>query len=130
MLLGLRTDSSSAELYLFDIGGSQIASKAWQADRTLARWLLKNIDDFLHENATSKEALKGIFVFEGPGSFTGLRIGITVANALATSLNIPIIGERTDDWVHNSVERLVQGRNDQIVLPFYGADARITQPKK
>lgn len=42
--------------------------------------------------------LKAVFVIVGPGSFTGLRVGIAVANQFAHQLDIPIIGLRTDEW--------------------------------
>lgn len=42
--------------------------------------------------------LHGIFVIQGPGSFTGLRVGITVANQFAHQLNIPIIPIRMEEF--------------------------------
>ena len=40
--------------------------------------------------------LQGIEVEKGPGSFTGLRVGVSVANALAYSLNIPVNGKKLE----------------------------------
>ncbi len=40
--------------------------------------------------------LKGIEVETGPGSFTGIRVGVAVANALAYSLKIPVNGKRME----------------------------------
>lgn len=40
--------------------------------------------------------LKGIEVVTGPGSFTGLRVGISVANALGFSLDIPVNGKKME----------------------------------
>ncbi|MBI3103933.1 tRNA (adenosine(37)-N6)-threonylcarbamoyltransferase complex dimerization subunit type 1 TsaB [Candidatus Daviesbacteria bacterium] len=42
------------------------------------------------------KTLKGIEVETGPGSFTGLRVGVSVANALAYSLNIPVNGKKIE----------------------------------
>ncbi len=42
------------------------------------------------------EALKGIEVETGPGSFTGLRVGVSVANALGFALNIPVNGKKIE----------------------------------
>ncbi len=43
------------------------------------------------------EFLEGIEVETGPGSFTGLRVGVSVANALGYSLNIPVNGKKIED---------------------------------
>ena len=129
MLLGIRTDSPVAELYLYD-GSKAVAAISWQADRELAHRLLKKINEFLGANKQSLEALSGLFVFQGPGSFTGLRIGLTVMNTLSYALSVPIVGEVGDDWQMRAIERLTSGENDKVVMPFYGAEARITTPKK
>lgn len=52
------------------------------------------INQLLKENKAKLSDLKEIKVNTGPGSFTGLRVGISVANALGFSLNIPVNGER------------------------------------
>lgn len=129
MLLGLRSDASIAELYLFD-GAAQVDELQWEAGRELAHGLLKKIDEFLAANDVTMEQLTGLFVFQGPGSFTALRIGLTVMNTLAYAENIPTAGETGDGWREKAVQRLQNGQNDQVVLPLYGAEARITQPKK
>lgn len=129
MLLGIRTDSPVAELYLYD-GSEPVAAASWQADRELAHRLLEKIDEFLGANKQSLETLSGLFVFQGPGSFTGLRIGLTVMNTLSYALSVPIVGEVGDDWQARAIERLSSGDNDKVVMPFYGAEARITTPKK
>lgn len=40
--------------------------------------------------------LRGVEVETGPGSFTGLRVGVSVANALGFALNIPVNGKKTE----------------------------------
>ena len=40
--------------------------------------------------------IKGIEVETGPGSFTGLRVGVSVANALGFALNIPVNGKKIE----------------------------------
>jgi len=60
--------------------------------------VLKIIDELLNKaHATSKD-LTGVFVIKGPGSFTGLRVGLAMANQFAHQLNIPITGLTTDEW--------------------------------
>lgn len=129
MYLGIRTDSPVAEFCLFD-GVEMKAEKTWQADRQLAHGLLGQLESFLGEQGVTFHDLAGLFVYQGPGSFTGLRIGITVMNTIAYAENISIIGVQGEDWRAEAVRRLVNAENDKIVLPHYGADPRITKPTK
>lgn len=127
MILALKTDSEKAELYLLNSDGTIKQQKIWLAGRTLARDLPGEIDRMLGGKYSE---LTGIVVFKGPGSFTGLRIGITTANALAYSESIPIVGTNGEDWLKTGLEKLVIGIDDRIVLPEYGTPAHITAPKK
>ena len=52
--------------------------------------LLKLIDQVLKKEKLTLKEIKEIEVNLGPGSFTGLRVGVSVANALAWALKIPI----------------------------------------
>lgn len=125
MILCIKTDNPTAELYSYE-NSKKLAEDIWVADRTLARDLLARIEKLVGK----WEVLSGIVIFEGPGSFTGLRIGITVANALADGLHVPIVGTRGDAWLEDGLELLKSGTDSHIVLPHYGADPHITQPRK
>ena len=129
MYLGIRTDSPVAEFYLYDSDQLK-AEKTWQADRQLAHGLLAQLETFLAEHGVGFHEIKGLFVYRGPGSFTGLRIGITVMNTVAYSESIPLVGSKGDDWRNAAVKGLIDGHDDRVVLPFYGADPRITKPIK
>ncbi|MGE5309825.1 MAG: tRNA (adenosine(37)-N6)-threonylcarbamoyltransferase complex dimerization subunit type 1 TsaB [Sphaerimonospora mesophila] len=127
MILALKTDSSDTELYLLNANGTIEQQKLWPAGRTLARDLPGEIDQLIDGKYND---LTGIIAFQGPGSFTGLRIGITTANALAYANQIPIVGTGSEDWLTAGLARLASGNDDKIVLPEYGAPATITMPKK
>lgn len=102
----------------------------WEADRTLAKVLLSFLHQQLALHESDWSALSAIGVMRGPGSFTGLRIGLTVMNTLADSLHIPIVGTHGVDWVEQAIAQLQAGQNDKIVMPFYGSEAHITTPRK
>ena len=82
----------------------------------LAEKLLEFLKEKLAENDKTFNDLTEITFMSGPGSFTGLRIGASVVNTLATELNIPL-------YDHN-------GNQQKIILPNYGREANITKPKK
>lgn len=102
----------------------------WQSERELAKGLLAWINDIVSRRGKKLSDIKSIGVFRGPGSFTGLRIGLTVANTLADSMHVPIIGASEDNWQTLALERLANNENDHLVLPLYGRDAYITMPRK
>lgn len=60
------------------------------SDRGHSVYLVPSVDELLKRNNISTEDLNEIYVVNGPGSFTGIRLGITVAKTLAYTLNIPI----------------------------------------
>ncbi|MUK88531.1 tRNA (adenosine(37)-N6)-threonylcarbamoyltransferase complex dimerization subunit type 1 TsaB [Ornithinibacillus sp. L9] len=78
--------------------------------------LMPAIDELMKEVNITPEQLEKIVVAKGPGSYTGVRIGLTTAKTLAWALNIPVVGV-------SSLEALAyQGRFSQaLVCPFFDA---------
>lgn len=129
MILTLRTDNPEAEIGLYN-GEIQLSYYTWHADRKLATELLGVIRDELKKQKADWSEITGVVAYEGPGSFTGLRIGITVADSIAYGNGIPIVGAQGDDWIATGIKRLAAGETDRLVLPHYGAEANITISKK
>ena len=129
LILTIRTDKPEAEIGLFD-SGAKLAYETWQAHRDLAATIHTKIKELLEGQGRSLKDVQGIACFKGPGSFTGLRIGITVADAFAYGLELPVVAAEGDDWIKQTVARLNSGENDRIALPHYGAPVHITQQRK
>lgn len=129
MILAIKTDQQEATILLID-GDKIIASKSWQAHRELADVILKKIEEILKESDLEWSDIEGVIGYQGPGSFTGLRIGLTVANTLAESLKVPIVSANQKSWPLKAADRINSGDDDKIVMPEYGADANITKPRK
>lgn len=129
LILTIRTDKPEAEIGLYD-GDHTLEYASWAAHRELSNTILGKIGELLKGHNYRLEDLEGIVCFQGPGSFTGLRIGMTVANALAYSFNIPIVATMEENWIAAGIERLRSGEDDRIALPHYGSAPHITQQKK
>lgn len=129
LILTIRTDKPEAEIGLYD-GETQLVYETWQAHRQLAETLHAKISDVLNGQRKKLEDIAGIVCYKGPGSFTGLRIGLTVANALAYSYALPIVGTAGERWQLEGIQRLHNGESDQIALPEYGAPVFTTRQKK
>ncbi|MDB5170303.1 MAG: hypothetical protein JWN82_699 [Candidatus Saccharibacteria bacterium] len=127
-ILTIRTDKQEAEIGLSD-DHKQLVYEKWQAHRELAETINKKIIDVLMSGGIRLHELNGIVVFKGPGSFTGLRIGLTVANALAYSLTIPVVSTMEDDWLASGIDRLLGDQDEKVAMPEYGALPNITTPK-
>lgn len=123
-------DSSQAIFRLSLVDGNKQLDYEWLSDRQLARGILSFIRDKLLVNDKNWDDIAAIGVFQGPGSFTGLRIGLTVANTLADGLSIPIVSGRGDDWQKEVLIKIDKSVNQRLIMPFYGSEANITKPKK
>ncbi len=128
-ILALRTDKPEAELYLYD-DDKKLTEIKWDAHLKVAETLNSKIEEILNKLSISYDELDGIAIFKGPGSFTGLRIGISVANALAYAQSIPIVARSGENWRKQAIKDLQTGKNDKIAALDYGAAAHITMPKK
>ena len=129
IILTVRTDNPEAELGLYD-GATQLAYATWTAHRELSVTIHKKIDELLQDQGKALHDIQGIVCFKGPGSFTGLRIGLTVANSLAYALQIPIIARTDSQWLETGIADLLVGQNDQVALPEYGGEVHTTPQKK
>ena len=129
MILLIKADDRNVFVGL-NIDGKTTAQKQWDAGRELSGQLLKVIDELLSKTNKSIEDLRGIVVYEGPGSYTGLRISISVANAMGYSLKQPVVGSSGESWVEYGIENLDSAAEFKAISPVYGGEVFTTKPKK
>ena len=129
LVLTLRTEKPQAEIGLY-LDNKKLDYLSWQAHRELSNTIHINIAKLLKQNKFDLKDIEGLVIYKGPGSFTGLRIGFSVANALAYSLEIPIVSTNEEDWIQQGVELLNSKQGAKQAQPFYGSEAHITEPKK
>lgn len=130
MILAMRTDSMRAYLAACTAAGDVLIEDEWEAGRQLSVQLPARIDRLFDGAGATYDQLEGVVAYKGPGSFTGLRIGITIANTIAHTRRIPIVGTTGNDWLASGIAQLASAKVGTIVLPEYGGQANITKPKK
>jgi tRNA threonylcarbamoyladenosine biosynthesis protein TsaB len=74
------------------VGGVVALMATWVTQRNQSVELLPNIDRLLAEAGRSKDDIESVFVDLGPGGYAGLRVGVSIAKALAHGLGVPIAG--------------------------------------
>jgi tRNA threonylcarbamoyl adenosine modification protein YeaZ len=94
MYLAIDTSTDTAGLALFE-DGVFTADLSWHSGQNHTTELLPNLNQLLKKHDTEISSVKGVVVARGPGSFNGLRVGLSVAKGLAFSLGIPIVGFST-----------------------------------
>lgn len=91
LLLALDTSTSVASVALFD--GHQVLSETtWLAGREHSTRLLVEVQITLERVGRAAEDLTGLVVARGPGSYTGVRVALSVAKGMAAGLGIPAWG--------------------------------------
>lgn len=98
MLLAIDTATRQASLALYD-GKNLLGETTWVARENHTTTLLPEIDHLLTLTAQSFDSLRALGVSLGPGSFTSLRVGLSVAKGLALTRHLPLVGVPTLDCV-------------------------------
>lgn len=125
MILGIDSSSLVASVTLID-DTTIIAEYTINLKKTHSQTLLPMIDEIIKMTGIDKKEIEAIAVTNGPGSFTGLRIGAATAKGLAYALNIPIIGVSTIEamaYNYNHCNKLIcpimDARRNQVYTGIY-----------
>jgi len=94
MELAIDTSSNTTSVALSH-KGEILASLSWQTARNHTIELMPNLVCLLQQAKVELDSIEAIIVARGPGSFNGLRVGISTAKGLASALNIPLLGVNT-----------------------------------
>lgn len=105
IILAIDTALTGCNVSLFDVENNIFYTHEEDMKRGQAERLMPIIDDLIKTNDLSYGDITAIAVTNGPGAFTGLRIGLSTARALALSLDIPVLGISTLDVLYEQYKK-------------------------
>jgi tRNA threonylcarbamoyladenosine biosynthesis protein TsaB len=131
LYLGIDTATPYLALALWSPEGTR-ASFVVEVGRDHAKRLLLELDRLMTEAKLRRAALRGLAVGIGPGSYTGLRVGIASAKGLARGLGLPLGGVSTLEAMasglkegERAVVTLDAGRGNVYAAAFEGKGERV-----
>ncbi|HID86173.1 MAG TPA: tRNA (adenosine(37)-N6)-threonylcarbamoyltransferase complex dimerization subunit type 1 TsaB [Anaerolineae bacterium] len=134
MLLAIDTATRVASLALYS-EGAVLSEHTWVSQNNHTVELVPNIARLLEGQRATPQALTGLAVALGPGSFTGLRIGLSVAKGFALGLGIPLVGIPTLDvlaYAHAPwglpIWAILQAGRGRICAAFYPREGPPPRP--
>jgi len=126
MYLFIDTSKDKTIVQILDKHLKIIDSCSRDGQKNQSENLLGLIDKILKKTGYDKSDISGIFVVSGPGSYTGLRVGVATANALSLALGVKVSGVK-ERPSHSNIIELED--SDNKVVPFYSYPPKITKNK-
>lgn len=129
-------DSATATLVVaivIDDKVSYIYNK--EAGKDMSNVIMPVIDEAFQQSGLTPQEIDKIFISTGPGSFTGIRVGLTVAKTMAWALNIPIIPISSLEVIastpttENNIA-LIDARRGYVFAGIYDNDLNIVEEDK
>lgn len=117
LILNIETATTNCSVSLGE-NGRAIFTKEINKGFTHSENLHRFISDVLKETKITPQQLNAIAISKGPGSYTGLRIGVSAAKGLCYALNIPMISINT---LHIISAIAIQKNNADLLCPMLDA---------
>ncbi len=95
MILCLETSASICSVAIGRNGTTPVSVRESSVPNDHASMILQHIDDCLKDAEIGLSELAGVAISQGPGSFTGLRVGVSTAKAICFALDLPLIAVST-----------------------------------
>lgn len=127
-MISLFIDTSSSYLSIAVIKNNEVIGHIYECmPNKHSIYTISFIDKVIKDSGISIDDIEKIFVVNGPGSFTGLRIGLTVAKVYAYLKNIPIclvssLKARIFSVDHENIMSLIDARNDNYYVGLYDSN--------
>ena len=138
MLLAIDTSTRYAGVALLNGDGQLVRLAHWRSRNNHSVELLPTIESLLQREQVQMKALAGIAVALGPGSFSALRVGLSVAKGLAWASNIPLVSAttlETEAFPHRHTSAVIcavldAGRDQVATALFQASDGDLSQVKE
>lgn len=109
-MITIMLDSSNTSMSVGIMDESHIiASTSYEAWQRQSEVMIPELDKLLKDNGYTKDDIQDVIVAIGPGSYTGVRIAITIAKTIAVALNVKV-------YPVSSLQVLKDGNNPSICL--------------
>ena len=118
MILAIETATTTCSIALTD-GQKVLAEQSYYLDKSHSALLPGVVEQLLQNCGVEKSALEAVAISDGPGSYTGLRIGTSAAKGLCFALDIPLIAIPTLKALAHAVA--VDLYKDYVLCPMLDA---------
>ncbi len=119
LILSIETSTEICSVALYDYD-QLITSVEVHIRQSHASKLAILVDQVLHTADKTTESLQAVAISSGPGSYTGLRIGTSLAKGICFSLNIPLISVGTLELMAHQMKKTF-GFSDYLLCPMIDA---------
>lgn len=126
LTLAVDTASQIGSVALFN-NGQIVAEKSWQRQESHSELITSETSALLQENQHTLHDLNHLAVNLGPGSFTGIRVGINLIRTLGYCLNLPVLGINSLELVAQQLIKYSFDNNFSIENSNQLPTARIVQ---
>lgn len=121
-ILALDTATRRPTLAIASAGGKLLGERQWESQHRHGEQLLEQLNQLLAETGVDRREIGGVVVGTGPGSFTGLRIGLATAKTIAYTLKIPLRGVSTTIALALAASDAQGDRRVAVTLPAGASD--------
>lgn len=139
-MITIGINTASSEKTVCSIKDSRVVFEThWTGLAEESKRILPAIIQSLKKIRADLHDIDRVVVCSGPGSFSSVRIGVTIANALGYTLRIPVVALpllELEKYAPESFGKVVaemkfkKYKNDSIVSPLYNRPPNISKPKK
>ena len=120
LILACDTSNSTCCAGLYE-DGKELAFELNNSGRTHSETFMPIVDKIVKESGKTYKDIGAVAITVGPGSFTGIRIGLSAVKGLCLALNVPCIPVSSTKALALSVENITAKEEDSIFVPCFDA---------